>query len=442
MRKKNRIKKLFESTSIESVEAHAESSQPVPEEQQDEVTSLVNEPRDELAKSAGEPAGEETSLQAQAESAMTEPVPADEPVLPASLDASGDQENAEAPGEMDKSPSLSSQDNADADDILEDVRRSLIEEDADKGQRDSKWWQRFSRRGKKPEVEQAPTLVEIDLPQTLQPGEAAEMQEEPAEAATESDEIDDLIDILAAESAEPAVEAAIPASEPVVEPEPEIDFEELKRQAFQPRAGDAQAEEITDVRSIALDGGEEVLVEVESKPVNPVEERVSAFENALRPYRRYIYTAMTLLGVAMAITAALIIFNVYQQSRPEPVLDPNRPHPTGVSLPGGWSFDLGRGYLTNGRWDPRGPEWLDGTEVCRWVALPWSTQLEAVVRTLNPKDPIELSMSNNDRLVYEVYSIRELTPEEMRKLDSSSPCLLLILTRSDSERRWVVTALP
>ncbi|HLO15268.1 MAG TPA: hypothetical protein VK206_10590, partial [Anaerolineales bacterium] len=87
-------------------------------------------------------------------------------------------------------------------------------------------------------------------------------------------------------------------------------------------------------------------------------------------------------------------------------------------------------------------EWLQGTEVCRWVALPWSLQLEAVIRTLNPKDPIELTMSNNDKLVYQVYSVRQLTPEEMQKLDSNSPCLLLILVQPDSDKRWVLTALP
>jgi len=65
-----------------------------------------------------------------------------------------------------------------------------------------------------------------------------------------------------------------------------------------------------------------------------------------------------------------------------------------------------------------------------------------VVRTLNPKDPIDLVMSNNDKFVYQVYSVRQLTPEEMQKLDSNSPCLLLILTQPDAEKRWVLTALP
>jgi hypothetical protein len=113
-----------------------------------------------------------------------------------------------------------------------------------------------------------------------------------------------------------------------------------------------------------------------------------------------------------------------------------------VSLPGGWSFKLAKGSLVDGEWNPRGAEWLQGTEVCRWVALPWSRQLEAVVRTLNPKDPIELVMSNQDKLVYEVYSLRQMSAEEMQALDSNSPCLLIVLAEADTEKRWVLTALP
>jgi hypothetical protein len=65
-----------------------------------------------------------------------------------------------------------------------------------------------------------------------------------------------------------------------------------------------------------------------------------------------------------------------------------------------------------------------------------------VLRTLNPDDPIQLVMSNNDKLVYGVYSVYEMTPEEIQKLDANSPCLLLILTGAESEKRWVLTALP
>ena len=68
--------------------------------------------------------------------------------------------------------------------------------------------------------------------------------------------------------------------------------------------------------------------------------------------------------------------------------------------------------------------------------------MEAVVRTLTPDDSIELVMSNNDRLTYDVFSIQELTLEQMQALDQNSPCLLLVLAEQDAEQRWVVTAKP
>jgi hypothetical protein len=148
----------------------------------------------------------------------------------------------------------------------------------------------------------------------------------------------------------------------------------------------------------------------------------------------------------MAVIAGLVLFNLYQQSvaapPTEPVVVSNLPFPTSVSLPGGWTFKLGRGALDSGQWNPKGAEWLQGTEVCRWVALPWSRQLEAVVRTLNREDPINLGMSNNDQLTYKVYSIQQMSPEEMQSLDSNTPCLLIVLAEPDAEKRWVLTAIP
>ncbi len=73
--------------------------------------------------------------------------------------------------------------------------------------------------------------------------------------------------------------------------------------------------------------------------------------------------------------------------------DPNVPIPASIQLPGGWTFRLGKGSLgADGLWEPYGAEWLRGTEICKWIALPWSTQLEAVIRTLEAGDPIELTI--------------------------------------------------
>ena len=331
-----------------------------------------------------------------------------------------------------------------ADELLDDVRRSLIEDEGQKDEKSSKWWRR--KRGKKTpsQKEEPASNIEIDLPPVT--ASSVPLEEQKAKEGTEEylDEIDELIDMLDTETEQELSETTVvPVEEVPPEPEKEIDIEELKKQAFTPRAPAEEDDSFSEVRTITLAGDEEVFVEVESKTADPLEERLSAIENALRPYRRYVYITLAVLGVVMAAIASLILYNIYQRSLPEPVKEvSNLPYPTSVALPGGWSFKLGKGTLQDGEWNPNGAEWLEGTEVCRWVALPWSLQLEAVMRTLNPKDPIELGMSNNDRLVYQVYSVRELTPEEMQELDSSSPCLLLVLTQSDSDKRWVLTALP
>jgi hypothetical protein len=330
-----------------------------------------------------------------------------------------------------------------SDDLLEDVRRSLIEADeSDKNKKEAKWWRRLGRKQKNVEPESSPPVVEIDLPPTALQTDMVEEQTQSFEPEQYEAEIDDLIDMLEAESPKSVAETSSVAGETEipVEPEREFDLEQLKEQAFRPRTSEDVE---SDVRSIALEGGEEMFVEVESRPPDTFKERREAFENALKPYRSYIYMTLGFLGVVTAVILSFLIFNAYQQSRPQPVREvSNLPYPVAVSLPGGWSFNLGRGALQAGKWEPSGAEWLEGTEVCRWVSLPWSRQLEAVLRTLNPDDPIELVMSNNDKLVYGVYSVNEMTTEEIQKVDSNSPCLLLILTASDSDTRWVLTAIP
>ena len=339
--------------------------------------------------------------------------------------------------------SSATENEAASDDLLEDVRRSLIEEEeTDKHKKEAKWWRRIGRKQKSVEPEPSPPIVEIDLPATSLQADLLQDQTQSPESEKYEDEINDLIDMLEAESPESDAEPSAVAADAEIlpEPEPEIDFEQLKEQAFRPRTADDVE---SDVRSIALEGGEEVFVEVESRPADTFKERREALENALKPYRSFIYVTLAVFGVFLAVILSFLIFNAYQQSQPQPVKEvSNLPYPVAVSLPGGWSFNLGRGTLQAGKWEPSGAEWLEGTEVCRWVSLPWSRQLEAVLRTLNPNDPIELVMSNNDKLIYGVYSIDEMTIEEIQKVDSNSPCLLLILTGADLETRWVLNAKP
>ena len=336
-------------------------------------------------------------------------------------------------------------------DLLADVRQSLVEEETLEKEKQPKWWRKISKGLKKDRAAQpAEPISEAEIQSPLDEISMEPMEKQVGDQQSEEyqEQIDELIDML-----EPTAEAEAPissaddeilVSEEPAEPVQRIDIDELKKQAFQPRTDQEEAEGVSDVRAVALEGEEEVFVEVEAKREDPLEERLKAFENAIKPYRRYINITIAFLGAVMAVMAGLLIFNIYQQMRPvpTPAAAPNLPYPTAVSLPGGWSFNLGRGALQDGKWNPQGAEWLQGTEVCRWVALPWSRQLEAVIRTLNPDDPIELTMSNNDKFVYKVYTIRQLTSQEMLDLDSNSPCLLVVLAQADSDSRWVLTALP
>lgn len=348
-------------------------------------------------------------------------------------------------------PTASAEEESPEEDPLADVRQTLIEEETLEKEKQPKWWRRISRGLKKDKAARPAEPVgesEVEPPVFETPVGAVEQQEGTQESEEYLEQIDELIDMLEpgteAETPAPTVDEEVPVPQEPAEPVHKVDIEELKKQAFQPRTAEEPAENISDVRSIALEGEEEVFVEVEAKAEDPLQERLKAFENAIKPYRRYINIAFAFLGLVMAVIAGLLLYNVYQQVQPEPTpaVVSNLPFPTSVSLPGGWSFSLGRGALQDGRWNPQGAEWLEGTEVCRWVALPWSRQLEAVIRTLNPDDPIELTMSNNDMFVYRVYSVRQLTSEEMLDLDSNTPCLLLVLAEADTDSRWVLTALP
>ena len=342
--------------------------------------------------------------------------------------------------DMSPAQTIEPSDEVSVDDLLDDVRRSLIEDEAQAEDKKPGWLSRIARGFQKDEtavsspVERESEPLAQDVPTVSQPEDQY------------LDEIDQLIDMLEPEVAleEPKPEA-IPVEEPapLLEPEPRVDVEELKKRVFSPREG-AEQQEFSEVRSVAFEGGEDVFVEVQSTKEDASQERMKAFENSLRPYRQYIYFAIGFLGIVLAVAAVGIMYTAYQRTRPPeptPVVS-NLPHPTAMSLPGGLNFNLGRGSITDGKWNPSGPEWLQGTEICRWVAIPWSKQLEAVVRTLTPDDSIELVMSNNDRLTYDVFSIQELTLEEMQALDQNSPCLLLVLAEQDAEQRWVVTAKP
>jgi hypothetical protein len=424
MAKKNqklKLRKLVEE--IEPFEPQVKSTESGLADPQDEAVPSEATPQD--TEQTVEVSSEGVEASTEKPESTPDSIPAETPHAPASIE-----------------------EESSADDVLADVRQSLIEEESLEKEKPAPWWRKIGKGRKKDKVARPPEPVskeEIKSPGAEMSVGAIEEQAENKESEEYLEQIDELIDMLEPATEEDALVSRVAEEVPTPsETVHKIDLDELKKQAFRPRETGAEADNFSEVRSITLEGDEEVFVEVESKVEDPLEERLKAFENAIKPYRRQINIAFAVLGAVMAVIAGLLLYNVYQQLTPKetPVVVSNLPFPTSVSLPGGWSFNLGKGALQDGQWNPQGAEWLEGTEVCRWVALPWSRQLEAVIRTLNPDDPIELVMSNNDRFVYMVYSVRQLTSEEMLDLDSNSPCLLVVLAEADSESRWVLTALP
>ena len=243
---------------------------------------------------------------------------------------------------------------------------------------------------------------------------------------------------------------AIPAmvEEQEIQPEEKYSDEKVKLPRLPVKSEDKEDIDFEKVRETALQDYDETQVEPTVKPKVSVREEVRKTIRESKPFERVLLVVVfALTAGALFFSGIFIIVKSIQISTPTPTAVINLDdvvYPVHLSLPGGWGFNLGQGSVDDGKWSPKGAEWLIGTEISRWVALPWSLQLEAVLRTLKHDDKIELTMSNYDRLVYNVYSIKEMTMEEIQALDPKTPSLLIILfdEEGNSNTHRVVTALP
>ena len=201
------------------------------------------------------------------------------------------------------------------------------------------------------------------------------------------------------------------------------------------------------VREVALQEYDDTRIEPEERKA-PLREEVRQTIRELKPVERFLLIAFGVLTVGVLFfSGAYLIVNSISIPTPTPTAEVDLSeivYPTRLTLQGGWEFKLGQGRVNEGEWTPTGAEWLVGTEISRWVALPWSLQLEAVLRTLKSDDQIELMMSNFDVLTFNVYSIQEMTMEELLKTDPTKPGLLVVLYNDEEAdgKFWVVTALP
>jgi len=294
-----------------------------------------------------------------------------------------------------------------------------------------------------PSDEQIASLMEPAEESGLEPSE-----EETTTLSPEQDVEDFILSLEPSESApiiiaQREIPVELVQDEDVEEPSKETD-------ALQPNPehdleGDERYETM---REVALeDYGKEP--ETEDIQTHTLVQRLKVIRKGLKPIERVLLVGVAgFFIIACMVVVGTLIFprsSMDGQATPAPTQD--LPFPVRLKLAGSGYFDLHRGKVENGKWNLKSKnegvgEWLDGTEVCKWVALSWNVQLEAVVRSLTPKDEIEITMSNTDILTYKVYSIRSVPVDQIETLERSGACLLVILANEDADTRWVVTALP
>jgi len=242
----------------------------------------------------------------------------------------------------------------------------------------------------------------------------------------------------------------IPAKVEVQESHPEGETSDLKEKLPKlPVRSDVKEDvDFEKVREVALQEYDDTQVEPAVGRKASLQEEVRETIRESKPLERILLVGVFVLTVGVLLFAGVfVLVKSIPFPTPEPTVVVNledQIYPTRLSLPGGWEFNLGQGSVNEGEWSPQGAEWLVGTEISRWVALPWSLQLEAVLRTLKSDDQIELIMSNYDSLLFTVHSIQEMTMEEIQALDIKTPSLIVILFDQEdgANTYWVVTALP
>ena len=105
---------------------------------------------------------------------------------------------------------------------------------------------------------------------------------------------------------------------------------------------------------------------------------------------------------------------------------------------GGVAFELTRSKLENGEWNPVLAEWLDGTEMRRVVAVPFSQQVGQAVVRLKYGDILRLRLSSSEVVEYSLVDITRIKRHQIEVLSSLSPSLAIILHSERASERYVL----
>jgi hypothetical protein len=145
-----------------------------------------------------------------------------------------------------------------------------------------------------------------------------------------------------------------------------------------------------------------------------------------------------------------VIYSNTLKSAPAPVIPTTTPVPTysipfpiSIELPGGWNILLATSKNLFPDWKPIQPEWLNGTTICKLIALPWNKQIDAVFNTIVPGDKIKLTMSNQDQFPYQVESLSRMPTNKLTDMiNSNEPCMIIFIYKEGSSTNQTLKTVP
>ncbi len=105
---------------------------------------------------------------------------------------------------------------------------------------------------------------------------------------------------------------------------------------------------------------------------------------------------------------------------------------------GGVAFELTRSKLEDGEWHPVLAEWLDGSELRRVVAVPFSQEVGQAVAHLKYGDLLHLRLGSSEVVAYRLVDILRLKRHQIEVLSSQSPSLAIVLHSERASERYVL----
>ena len=105
---------------------------------------------------------------------------------------------------------------------------------------------------------------------------------------------------------------------------------------------------------------------------------------------------------------------------------------------GGVAYELTRSKLENGEWNPVLAEWLDGSELRRVVAVPFSQEVGQAVARLKYGDILRLRLGSSEVVEYLLVNIARLKRHQIEVLSSLSPSLAIVLHSERASERYVL----